>query len=687
MKNGARATARAVILTALRLEYEAVLRHLVAETVAERTVKGTVYEVGLFHGAHVSWEISIAEIGPGNQGSAAEVARAIDAFNPAVALFVGVAGGVKDVAIGDVVLSTKVYGYESGKARTEFAPRADVGQSSHALVQRGRAEARKPDWVKRIPDLALNMKPKAVVAPIAAGEKVVASTRSTTYQFIRDNYGDSVAIEMEGRGFLVGLHANPEVKAAVIRGISDLIDEKTAADAGGSQKTASAHAAAFAFQVLHNFDPMPDNGYSSEKTPETIKKIKYTVKLDALFEETVIEDVEACLKILRKCARDGEINLIMYSSGSLKITVEGSLEGLGNLARLFQSGQLDAIGGRPVLSLLFDSDITHAQLAQLAEHDDPAIRRMVAECSSTPAALLDRLAVDPDPGVRQAAENNRTAATKPADATVLALETSIADLLAGSAAATDELTRAMPVETGSVSMAGRLRDRAASLAKSLVQQPLRVAIPALHATHKALAAKAPAAARAIRDVIRVVLLQFYDSGQIASLGAVNGKTGPAFVTLPAATTTAAELFMAQMYSRRPKYARKSAEHWPRGRNELPLSFESGPNAIEEFKTVFARHLIDLVVNSLEQSRLSPENQRKAAARRIGKRDPRLDGTLYFTFTFPTHPRDRPEFLKMIQDLKNDWPDVTFLELGGNSERLAWEEDILWAIRDLLPDED
>jgi nucleoside phosphorylase len=241
----------AVILTALRVEYQAVRHHLT--NLNEETHSGTVYERGLFSASTQDWQIGIVEIGAGNPGAALQAERAITHFQPDVVLFVGVAGGIKDVRLGDVVASTKVYGYESGKSEETFHPRPEVGLSAHSLEQRAKAEARKSDWLKRLPIPNPEPVPDVFIAPIAAGEKVIASTQSEVFRFLRSNYGDAVAVEMEGFGLLQAAHANEGVSAIVIRGISDLIDGKSAIDSTGYQKIAAEHASAFAYELLSKF--------------------------------------------------------------------------------------------------------------------------------------------------------------------------------------------------------------------------------------------------------------------------------------------------------------------------------------------------------------------------------------------------------------------------------------------------
>ncbi|MDX2097215.1 MAG: hypothetical protein SFW36_05515 [Leptolyngbyaceae cyanobacterium bins.59] len=257
----------AVILTALPVEFKAVRSFLTDCQRVRHPEKGNIYEHGKFEASNRIWDVGIAEIGAGDSGAAQQTERAISFFKPDVILFVGVAGGIKDVDIGDVVVATKIYGYESGKAKEIFEPRPTLGLSSFALLEEAKAEARSLEqaWLSRLKPLS-EPHPKVVVGPIAAGEKVIASTKSSIYQFLRSNYGDALAVEMEGYGFLQAASAEQDpISAIVVRGISDLIDNKNAEMKDGipqepesvRQEKASLHASAFAFQILANFDPKP----------------------------------------------------------------------------------------------------------------------------------------------------------------------------------------------------------------------------------------------------------------------------------------------------------------------------------------------------------------------------------------------------------------------------------------------
>jgi nucleoside phosphorylase len=126
---------RAVILTALPVEYLAVRAHL-SDLREEVHSQGTVYERGQFLAEGQSWEVGIVEVGPGNPSAAVEAERAIGYFSPDVIFFVGVAGGIKDVTIGDVVAATEVYSYEFGKAGETFQMRPKSRDADYGLEQR-----------------------------------------------------------------------------------------------------------------------------------------------------------------------------------------------------------------------------------------------------------------------------------------------------------------------------------------------------------------------------------------------------------------------------------------------------------------------------------------------------------------------------------------------------------------------
>ncbi|MES4904044.1 MULTISPECIES: hypothetical protein [unclassified Streptomyces] len=269
---GSAGRAEVVILTALEVEYRAVRAHLeeLRTVAAER---GSLFEVGVFREGHPGTSVAIHMTGPGNPGAAALVERASALFAPRTLLFVGVAGGRKDVGLGDVVAAEAVYDYETGKDTEDaFLPRQKTHQSAYDLVQLARMVAAGDEWQRGIRPARSGgnvPRPRAHVKPIAAGGRVVAHQRSEVGRRLTAGAGDAVAVDMEGFGFLAGAYVNRHVDALVIRGISDLLADKDEAHDEHWQPVASRHAAAFAFELLRRLPAATATGPAAATGPAT----------------------------------------------------------------------------------------------------------------------------------------------------------------------------------------------------------------------------------------------------------------------------------------------------------------------------------------------------------------------------------------------------------------------------------
>ncbi|NEW72194.1 5'-methylthioadenosine/S-adenosylhomocysteine nucleosidase [Streptomyces rhizosphaericus] len=248
--NGGAVRADVVVLTALEVEYRAVRAHL-EDPRPVQAERGAVFELGVFREGSGERRVAIHMTGPGNPGAAASVERAAALFAPRAVLFVGVAGGIKDVALGDVVAADAVYDYETGKdTESGFLPRQKTHQSAYGLVQLARLVAAADAWQRRIRPGDDAPRPRAHVKPLAAGGRVVAHHRSDVGLRLAASAGDALAVDMEGFGFLAGAYANQQLDALVIRGISDLLGDKGEAHDERWQPVASQHAAAFAFELI-----------------------------------------------------------------------------------------------------------------------------------------------------------------------------------------------------------------------------------------------------------------------------------------------------------------------------------------------------------------------------------------------------------------------------------------------------
>ncbi|GCB45936.1 5'-methylthioadenosine nucleosidase [Streptomyces sp. NL15-2K] len=228
------------VLTALSLEYEAVLDHLTDIENLTHPRYGTRARRGRLPGT--PWQVALVDMGKGTLTAATLTERVLTWLNPEAVLFVGVAGGLKnDIEVGDVVVATKVYAIHGGKQTLDgLLDRPDAWRASHRLEQAAKEALRG----------------KAHFKPIAVGDVVLADADSDLAARIRTRYNDAVAIEMEGSGVAHAVHLAGEAGALIIRGISDKADaDKSDRDAEGSQPRAAANAAAAAVAVLRELEP------------------------------------------------------------------------------------------------------------------------------------------------------------------------------------------------------------------------------------------------------------------------------------------------------------------------------------------------------------------------------------------------------------------------------------------------
>ena len=244
-----------VICTALDTEYRAVHSHFAA-TGEHHTERGTHYELLRLDTATTRWRIVLLLGDRGNDMTAVQVERAVATFAPRAVLLIGIAGGRADSRHGDVVAATEIYDYETGRDNDQgFRPRIKTLNSSYQLVQLAHRVSREGRWRRRIRHDHRVPPPHSRVAPLAAGGKVVGGNRSRTARLIDRYCGDAQGVETEGIGLLRAGYANRAVATLVIRGISDLLSDKHSKTDDFWQPVAADHAAAFAVELLHQWEP------------------------------------------------------------------------------------------------------------------------------------------------------------------------------------------------------------------------------------------------------------------------------------------------------------------------------------------------------------------------------------------------------------------------------------------------
>lgn len=321
---------RAVVLTAIPCEFEAVKRLLIRRS-THRMSDGTSVTSGRIDLHNSTWKIYCAEVGQGNSVAGAKTRTAIHDFKPEFCIFLGIAGTLKDADLSDVVVADRVYNYERAKAGKELGVRPAMEEFRGRLLETAKSLARQ-DYVNRVWEKGgATPRYKVIVGPIASGEKVVASLDAETYKFLQTHYNDAQAVETEGYGFAVAMRDYRFIHALLARGISDALEKKAESDRNGQQEIAAINVADFGFSCLNRVSLDTDS--QAEQAGAWIQlELRFDGKSPEEFESDLVQHV------LQEFDPDASVGQINRRGRCVRSTAYLSRKGLSRFRKSLRSG-------------------------------------------------------------------------------------------------------------------------------------------------------------------------------------------------------------------------------------------------------------------------------------------------------------------------------------------------------------
>lgn len=337
---------RALIMTTVDHESRAVKAYITDSEVLSG--KNGFYEYGRFSDPAGAWLVVHAMTAQGNADASLVASKAHEEFGHFHAqIFVGVAGSLKeDIPIGSVVIGDYVYNGHSVKVEdTKILSKPHSRGPALMLLNAARFLIVLGEWVDliRAPhrmelpkavDYPCAFPPLAVIKGIVSGEEVVAGGRSERYAWLRSQFNDCGAVEMEGWGAMTAARYN-EIPAIIVRGISDMCAGKDHVMDNLHQPIAAAHAAAFAFSILSFLSkvPVPEGSVLSGETkkpagapstdvprPEE-RRVEFVFNFKGSKEEWPQEKVESVVERLKQAIDDEQLALIRIEVGSVRLVM------------------------------------------------------------------------------------------------------------------------------------------------------------------------------------------------------------------------------------------------------------------------------------------------------------------------------------------------------------------------------